>query len=547
MSMVPVKSVGQYGVNRDLSAPELPINVWTDCQNIRFLDGYASQFYGHAEVFASPSVVPYHVLPVTLLGVNYWMYASNAKIYITGASGTHTNITRQTASVDVNYSAVKNGWVSTVLGGIPILNNGVDAPQYWPLSLASKCADLTNWPANTTCAVMRSFKNMLVAMDVTKAGTRYPYMVKISHPADPGTIPVTWDVTDATKDALEYDISSGYGYIIDGLELRGSFMIYKTDGCFRMDYTGGAFLVSNQKVLGMSGAMNKNCITEIDGMHFVLTGFDVVVHDGNQATSVLDKQTRRTLFQSIDSQLQNLCFVFKNPYLNEVFVCYPEPGQTTCNKAMVWNWKDKTISFRDLPSVNHAAYGALDTGLSQTWDSDSGTWDTDLTSWNQGEYTPGLARVLMGSDDTKLYQLDTSATFNGATISAYLERSGLHFDAPDKIKTVKGIRPRITGTNGGTVMVSVGSSNDAYASPSYGTPVAYTIGSSVTADLFQTGRYMAVKFSSGTALQWRLDSYDIDVMTGGSWSGRQQAACCAIPRNKSPKRRRNCHAICVMN
>jgi hypothetical protein len=342
MAFIHVKQVGQFGVNRDLSSSELPLNAWTDCQNIRFLDGSAYQFYGHGEIFASPSVEPYHVLPVTVAGVRYWLYASAGKIYQVGAPGgviTHTDITKSATT----YGGQRNAWTSTVFGGIPILNNGVDAPQMWPLT--GLCTDLTNWPASTTCKVMRSFKNMLVALDVTKTGTRYPYMVKVSHPADPGAVPSTWDITDSTKDALEYDISSGYGYIIDGMELRNSFMIYKTDGVFRMDYTGGAFIVSNQKVLGMSGAMNRNCITEIDGQHFVLTGFDVVVHDGNQATSVLDKQTRRFLFNSIDSANTGLCFVFKNPYLNEVFVCYPEPG--TRNAIRRWSgttWTGRSAS-----------------------------------------------------------------------------------------------------------------------------------------------------------------------------------------------------------
>ena len=136
MAFVPVKQVGQFGVNRDLSTSELPINAWTDCQNIRFLDGSAYQFYGHGEIYAGTAVEPYHVLPVTVGGVKYWLYAGANKIYQVGAPGgviTHTNITRQTASVDVDYTATRNKWTSTVLGGIPILNNGVDAPQQHPL------------------------------------------------------------------------------------------------------------------------------------------------------------------------------------------------------------------------------------------------------------------------------------------------------------------------------------------------------------------------------------------------------------------------------
>jgi hypothetical protein len=516
MPLVPVKNTGQFGVNKDLSTAELPINAWTDCKNIRFLDGYAWQFNGHGEIYASPPTIPFHVLPVTLAAANYWLALSATKIYAVNNAG-YTNITRQTASVDVNYAATKNSWTSTVLGGIPILNNGIDPPQQWLLSLASKCTALVNWPANTTCQSMRVYKNSLIALNVTKAGVNYPYMVKWSHPADPGTVPSTWDPADATKDAGEIDLSDGYGYIVDGLALRNSFMIYKTDGVFRLDYAGGVFVYNNQKVLGMSGALNKNCIAEIDGNHFCVTGFDVVIHDGNQATSILDKQSRRYLFQNIDASLSSLVFVFKNPFLNEIFICYPEIGSRSCNKAMVWNWADKTISFRDIPSLNHANYGALETGLSQTWDSDPAPWASDLTTWNSPEFTPSIARVVMASDDQKLYQLDSSSTFNGVIPDAYIERIGLHFDAPDRIKTIRGIRPRVKGTTGETIMIQVGSSNEAYDAPTYGAAVPFVIGVDVSCDMFYAGRYMAVKFASGSAYQWRLDGYDIDVLVGGLW------------------------------
>ena len=514
MAFVQIKNAGQIGVNKDLSATELPPAAWTAAQNIRFLDGSAYQFYGHSEVFVGTPIEPFHVLPVTVAGEKSWLYAGAGKIYRVAAPGgvaTHAEITKAATT----YAGQKNAWTSTVLGGIPILNNGVNAPQQWLLT--GLCTDLSAWPAATTCAVMRSFKNLLVALDVTKAGVRFPYMVKVSHPADPGSVPVTWDVTDATKDALEFDISSGYGYIIDGMELRDSFMIYKTDGCFRMDYTGGAFIVRNQKVLGMSGALNRNCIVALDGMHFVLTGSDVIVHDGQTATSVLDKQTRRFLFNSIDSDRSGLCFCFMNPYLNEVFVCYPEPGSTSCNKAMVWNFLDKTISFRDIPSLNHAQFGALDADVATTFDADTAPFDSDLTSFNASGFTPNLVSVVMASGDAKLYLLDGSTTFNGAIPTAYLERSGLHFDAPEAIKMIRSIRPRISGQPGATVNVSVGYSNEPYGTPIYGPEVPFVIGQSVSCDSIVSGRYMAIKFSSGSAYYWRLDSYSIDVQQAGSW------------------------------
>lgn len=97
--MYPIKQVGSAGVNKDLSAHDLPPNAWTAASNIRFLDGMASQFYGHGEVYNSPSVVPQFVMPVTISGARYWIYTSAAKTYcvtITGGSAVHTDITHAT-------------------------------------------------------------------------------------------------------------------------------------------------------------------------------------------------------------------------------------------------------------------------------------------------------------------------------------------------------------------------------------------------------------------------------------------------------------------
>lgn len=521
MPLVRIPNAGSVGVIRDLSQAELPVNAWTDASNIRFLDGYARQFFGHAQTYGTPSVTPYHVLPVNVGSARYWLYAGANKIYcVTNSGGTpvHTNLTRQTAGVDVDYSGTQNAWTSTSLSGIPILNAGnlTDYPQQWNLNTASRMTTLANWPANCYAKSLRAYKNYLVALNVTKSGTNYPYMVKWSHPADPGSVPSSWDQTDATKDAGEFDLAEGGDYVIDGLQLRDSFMIYKESSVWRMDVVGGAFVMKFQKVLGLSGAMNRNCIVEVDGFHFVLTNSDVVVHDGQTATPVLDKQARRELFQDMDVNYNDRAFVFKNPFFNEVCVCYVSIGGTVPNKALVWNYKDKTVSYRTLPNINHANFGTVDNTLNGAWSSDSEPWGSDLTKWNGPDFVPSTTKVLMASQDTKLFLMDATASFDGSAPMSYLERRGLHFDAPESVKLVRAVRPRIVGNTGDTVTVKVGSQADPWSEPTY-TTMTHTIGSTVSNDCLVAGRYISVQFANGTAYQWQLTGYDIDVELQGAW------------------------------
>lgn len=523
MTILRVQNIGQYGVLKDASVHEAPINAWTDASNVRFLDGNAYQFYGHSEAYSSTFSVPYHVLPVVIAGVRHWLYASLTKIYgvyVDGAGSViHTNLTRQTASVDVNYAATANSWTSTVLGGIPVLNPGnkVDPPQQWDLNLANNFAALSNWPANTYCKSMRSFRNFLVALNITKTTTDYPYMVKWSHPADPGSVPSSWDHTDPTKDAGEFDLSNGYDHITDGLALRDSLIIYKENSVWRMDYAGGTFIQRVQQVMGMSGAMNRNCIVEIDGAHLTLTTNDVVIHDGNQAYSVLDKLTRRWLFNNLDAAQAYQSFVFKNPFFNEVFICFCSVGSTIPDKAVVYNYKDKTVSMRSLPNIHHANVGQVDSSVTgASWTANPDPWNSSQSLWNSPGIVPNTARVIMAADNSKLYLLDAAGSYAGVAPTGHLERRGLSFGSAERVKLVRSIRPRISGAAGTTVSIKVGSQNDPYEEPTY-TTKEHVIGSTVSNNFLVAGRYISIRFETADAYAWRLDSYDIDLADKGAY------------------------------
>ncbi|HEY1091096.1 MAG TPA: hypothetical protein VGE47_08400, partial [Burkholderiaceae bacterium] len=142
--------------------------------------------------------------------------------------------------------------------------------------------------------------------------------------------------------------------------------------------------------------------------------------------------------------------------------------------------------------------------------------DTDLTAWNGPDYTPDTQRVMMGSADSQLFLMDSSASFDGALPDAYLERTGLSFDAPDRIKTLTGIRPRIVGNKGGTVLVKVAGMNEADDTPQWVT-TTYTIGQTLQCDAIVSGRYLAIRFETGTAFSWRLDGYQAFVIDSGAY------------------------------
>jgi hypothetical protein len=523
--ILPVDNVGQFGVVTDLRPHEMPLNAWSAARNVRFRDGYLEKFKGHSEVFATPLWAPYWLLPVQSGPNFFWLYASLAKVGATDMSS-HADITRASGG---DYSADANiGWTGGVLGGIPVINNGVDPPQMWNTpSLATDLANLTNWPASTSCRSLRVFKQFLLALDVTKSGTRYSQMVKWSHPADPLTVPTSWDETDPTIDAGEFNLSETGDAVVDAFPLRDVMLLYKQYSTWAMQFIGGVNIFRFYKVFDSFGAFTRRTAVEFfSGQHVVFTGDDVVLHDGQRADSILKKRLRQALIGQIDTTNYQKAFLTTNYDLFEVWICFPETGSTFPTKALVWNWRDNTWGFRDLPATGFIVPGVVDPAAAgSSWDSDGASWDSDTAAWDDLTFDPSRRRLLGGiPGSTKLILLDETQQQLGVDMTSYVERTGLGFplkkEAPPDFTTRKLLRtlwPRIEGTDGGVVSISIGSQEKVDGPVTYSSSVGYVIGQTDFVDVLVEGRLHALKFESADNIEWRLHGYDVDIVPVGMY------------------------------
>lgn len=513
--IVTVDNVGALGISQDAYSPELPVNAWTDAQNVKFREGYAEKMRGHVTPFGTPTVAPYHVQPYTTgAGARYWIYAGLNKVYYVDNTGTHTNITRQTTGVDVDYAATADQrWNGGTLAGYAILNNGVDVPQTW--AGTGKCANLsaiTGWASNTTCKVARTFREYILALNVTKGSTNYPHMVKWSSAAEPGTLPSTFDHTDVTQDAGEQDLYADPSPIVDGLALSDQFYIYKEQSYWRVAFVGVPQVFSFDRV-GTVGALGPNCVAEYPGGHIVLGQGDVFVHAGGAPTSIIDKVARRWLFADLDDSTYVRSFVAANPLQNEAWICVVPYGETAPIRALIWNWSTNTFTKRELPSVAHAASGTIDSATADTWDSDPEPWDSDTTYWNQApDITKSAPRFLMASPaNTALYLADQSRTFNGDAITAYVQREGVSFGNPKSVKLLKRIIPVFDAPDGTEIQIRTGATMSQASGTAWGDYQTFTVGTDVELYSYSLGRYLAWEFKTASLTSsWRIKRYDIE-------------------------------------
>lgn len=114
-----------------------------------------------------------------------------------------------------------------------------------------------------------------------------------------------------------------------------------------------------------------------------------------------------------------------------------------------------------------------------------------------------------------IVQTETGGNFGSTTPTCSIERTGMAFDKPDTVKTVRAVVPRVDAVAGTVLTIQVGGSMDAEISPTWSPAFTYTVGTSRKADCFASGRFLSYRMSSATAQPWRMKSFDMEITEHG--------------------------------
>lgn len=516
MARISVQNIGKTGVIKDRAAHLLQLDAWTDSNNVRFLDKNITRFTGFSSIFGTPTVAPQFIIMVPTASAVFWIYTSLTQAYAwDGAS--HTQITRIASPYTATFGRQWNGGV---FGGVLVLNNESDVPQYWPtINPATKLIDLINWPLADRCRVLRPFKAFLVAYGYTLAGSSKPHRVRWSHSADPGTVPTSWDIADETKDAGEVDLTDVQsGIILDAVPLQDYMVIYKENSTWIQRFIGGSSIFKFDTVLATSGLLATRCACPIKkgSRHFLHNGYELIEFDGQNPRAITDDRWARFLRRELDPVNYVNSFVFDHPDVNEAWFCYPTAGQTLPNKALVWNYEEDTLYSRDFLGV-FAARGVVPGTTPFTWNTTPYTWDNDPLTWDA--LSQGNRTVIVDPTNTKIYQLEDGLTFNGVNFTSYVEKVGLAITGVDRFganvidigarKMLKRIWPKVTG---GPIQIRTGAQEDLQAPIVWSAPVAFdpTLGQQYV-DFTTNGRLLSWRFEETQGRFWQLEGFEFEM------------------------------------
>jgi hypothetical protein len=353
-----VEMLGSPGLVRDLPEQHLVENAVTDAKNVRFNRYGVETMTGDRSIFSPASINPLWIQPFPPITAPIWVYANLAKVYAVEGT-THTEITN--VGGDFSGSAQER-WNSCVLAGFGFFNNTVDVPQSWAnFSTSNDLEDLSNWTSTRRCKALRSFKNFLIALNMTDSGINRPYRILWSSPAAPGTVPPSWDSSDPAQEANEIDLSQTPDHLVDCLPLADINVVYKETSTWGMAFIGPPYYFRFWEILAHRGILHRDCAASFPRGHCVATQDDIIIHSGQLegSQSIIDKKIRRWLFQSIDETNFRNCFMFTYPARNEVWFCFPESGNTYATLAIIWDYTTNSIGVRELVETPFISLGPV--------------------------------------------------------------------------------------------------------------------------------------------------------------------------------------------
>ena len=545
--------------------------------------------------------------PTTFTGCTRGADSTTAASHVDDSTVTRStkwyNITRSSGA----YSATADEtWTSTIIGGVLVLTNNFDKPQYWaltdgvPLS-STLMQDLANWPSytlldgaitgtgvpspdeivvdstadfptsgtftvdsedisytgktatkftgigrgenGTTAAThldnapafvnvysksIRAFRSFLVALNIKRGGVDYPRLVKWSTEAGLQDIPSSWNETTSTVDAGEYELADTKGDILDGLQLRDTFMIYKEDATYSMSYVGTPFIFSFRQLSPTIGAIAKNCVAEFDGGHAIFGKGNFYINDGQRLKPILPQKLKEYVFTTIDGGQIEKCFVAADYGRTEILFCYTSDGALTLepDEAVVWNYITNTFTIREIPDTAHMGYGNVgNPTTSTTWAAASDGWDTITGPWTMSYDLQDKVLLFADPGKTKLYR-DRSGNKNDTSdMTSFIERTGITVGSngqPDQttVKRISSIWPKMSINSTNEINVYLGTQMSTQDGVSWGSPVTFNPNTQSKVSVRGTGKLYGVRFESTTDMHWELDGYTIEVEDAGRRGSR---------------------------
>ena len=560
MQLVPIENIGMMGVNTDVPAWQLPPNVWSASNNVRFDDLSVRKSQGLKKVFDDlGSTSPIHL--ETYQSGNdsgtWWIAFGAGSIKIWDGS-TWKDITPNPAPTDMPVDS-PGQWQTTKLGSLVYATNGIDAPIYWEGDTSKKFETIPHWTsadnsphkygAVQTLAGFKSFLwagNVFVDTDDVGAtpNRTFERSVYWSNMTNFYTAP-KWDIT-LESDAGYYELLDSMGGVVHMQQLRESMMVYKSDSIIVSTFIGAPFMFTFQTISPEIGVLCKNAVADFPGGHWFVGRSDCYINNGQTIETKLTNRVQSEMFKDIDGDYAHNTYCVTDWANNEIWTCYPTVGSSRPNRALIWNYKNDNFSFRDLfEKTGHIKYGVAPVQSGVQWGGDTtvgdevgpppmemstnyytGDWETSTDSWGTQSYDDAVEHLVWAdsieeSGQRQLYRHESGNLIKGATMPTAIERSGIDLGDPSTVKYVSAVYPKMwTSSADATFNVWTAHQMNTEDAITWEGPKVFNPDTMNKISVRTSGKFFGIRMESNGDFDWLLSGLEWETATSGRRGSR---------------------------
>ena len=356
---------------------------------------------------------------------------------------------------------------------------------------------------NVRCGVLRAYKNLLVAGNLTEYDNtntvivrRLAGVVRTSDVAAPGSIPANWNPFAAGVNTADEFTLSSTGTVQDMAELQGRMYIYTNNSIHSLEQTGSSSVpFSVSTVTDSYGAQTLEAVQEYDGRHLVVGSNDIYVFGGHPGSiqSVADGRVRRYFIDNLNKAHEQKLFILKYQAKDELWICYPKGSNTEVNECLIWNYRLNNWTIRRMQST--ITSGAIVPYLN-----------------NPNERVP-----LFSYSTEIMYGDKTYSLVNSSAYESFIERKKLGMSPEFDTETLSNIAMKIEGANAVLTMNVKGSNYPgADVDPITGVSNNFDVSSDYKIGIRETGRFLNYKLTETATNDWNLSGLQYEILKGGS-------------------------------
>ena len=391
-----------------------------------------------------------------------------------------------------------------------------------------RCFVVSRNPIATSCGVIRSFGNFLVAgnlKETTTAGVirSLPGVVRTSDVAVPGSVPQNWNPFAAGTNTADEFVLSDTATVQDLVQLQGNMYIYTNTSIHNLRLTNSTVTpVAFSPVTSQYGGQTTDGMVEFDGKHLVVGSNDIYIFSGNPGNivSVADTRVRDYFYNNLNNAQANKLFVLRNQQQDEIWINYPKGASTVCNEALIYNYRLNNWTVRDLNGVVSGVIAPV-----KGSGNNERPWTTSTVSFDK--LFPVFAQVCTSgtsNSGSSILAADIGYTHrvldnSDDPYTSYLERNTLSITPEFYTESFKSIALLTQGT--GTLNVKTISTNSPGAAINFASPNVtgtFNVTTSYKSDARLNGRFVSYRIDDGaaTSTSWNLSGIQIEVADGGT-------------------------------